>query len=536
MLCRIAKNASLQLNVHYPGWAIGEATARDKLVTRIVGSDTNTELLTTQQPRSPAPAAPKVHGSTPANLPPQFPARPAGVWHGMSTPDLQLLNRLEWIQNACLLLAIVVSAVILAGWLEPGFGSLLPDGWELMKANTALLTLLSAGSLTLSRRIAKIADQPFSARRQLFSQAFAAIVLLVAMIVLFEYLSGMRTGIDTLLAPDSQSSLPGRMSPQSATAFLLLGTILLFLRVKHRLYGLIVDSLVFCLCPMIMVIVSGYAFDVMHFFGVTPSTRTAPQTLVTLSLLTLVVFLRRAESGFYSVLTGSGIGSRIARVAAPLALLLPFVLEVARFGLSKADIMSRPYATATVTAVAAVLGFSLVLGLSWYIDRQEQEIRSLSLRDDLTQLYNRRGFFLLAERELHLARQSQVPFSVIFIDLDGLKRVNDTLGHESGSDFLKQTAMLISKSFRPSDVLARIGGDEFVAGFVAGEAEAMQRLSLLQSAAAAHNQEQDRRYPLQFSAGSATLTADSAEGISETLEALMKRADEAMYAVKLSRR
>jgi diguanylate cyclase (GGDEF)-like protein len=500
---------------------------------------TNTEQLSEHQlsPHQSSEALQSsLRDSHPPNPRPHSTARPARVWHGSSSPDLPLLKRLSGVQNACLLVCTVVSAVVLSGWLVPGVGSALPAGWALMKANTAMLTLFCAGSLTLSRRIAKTADQPYSRRRQLLSQALAAIVLLIAAIVFFEYFSGVTTHIDTMLAADLHSPLPGRMSPQSTTAFLLLGVILLFLGMKHRVGGLVVDLLVFSLCPLIMVIVSGYAFDVLHFFGVTPATRTAPQTLLALMLLTLVVFLRRAESGFYSVLTGSSIGSKIARIAAPLALFLPFVLEIARFGLSQTGILSRPYATASVTALAAVLGFSLVLGLSWYIDRQEQEIRSLSLRDDLTHLYNRRGFFLLAERELYLARQSLVPFSVIFLDLDGLKRVNDTLGHESGSDFLKETAELISKSFRDSDVIARIGGDEFVMAFVAGETEAAQRLIHLQQAALVVNQQADRRYMLNFSVGAATLKGDSSEGVSETLEALMKRADGAMYADKLSRR
>jgi diguanylate cyclase (GGDEF)-like protein len=516
---------------------IGKLAASDKLGATIVTSFSNTELLPKQKTSLPEGAEFGLHDSLPPNpRPHSTAARPARVWHGSSSPDLPLLERLAGIQNACLLFAAVLSIIILAGWLVPGFGSMLPVHWAWMKANTAMLTLFCAGSLTFSRRIAKTTDQLYSRRRQLLSQALAAIVCLVAAIVLFEYFSGVQTRIDVMLAADIHSPMPGRMSPQSATAFLLLGVILLFLRVKHRVGGLIVDLLVFCLCPLIMVIVSGYAFDVMHFFGVTPATRTAPQTLLALTLLTLVVFLRRSESGFYSVLTGSGIGSKIARVAAPLALLLPFVLEVCRFGLAQADILSRPYATASVTAVAAVLGFSLVLGLSRYIGRQEQEILSLSLRDDLTHIYNRRGFFLLAERELYLARQSLVPFSVIFLDLDGLKRVNDTLGHESGSDFLKETAELIQQCFRDSDVIARIGGDEFVAAFVAGEPEAAQRLSQLQQAAIVRNQQPDRRYLLSFSLGAATLKGDNGTGVSETLEALMKRADEAMYADKLSRR
>jgi diguanylate cyclase (GGDEF)-like protein len=456
-------------------------------------------------------------------------AAPRRPWRVPLSPDLPLIGRLAWMQNACLIVAAVVGGTTLCGWLLPGIGSLLPHEWALMKANTALLTLLCAVSITLSRPVFRVRTRLYSSRRRLVSQICAGMVLLIAAMVLLEYSRGISIGIDTLLARDASSPVPGRMSPQTSSAFVLLGIILLFLRVTHHIGSLIVDFLLFCLCPLMMVIVSGYAFGVLQFFGVTAATRTAPQTLLVLILLTVVVFFRRAETGFYSVLTGTGIGSKIARVAAPLALLLPFVLETGRFGLSQSRLLSRPYATASTTAIAAVLGFLLVLVLSWHIDRQEQEIRSLSLRDDLTQLYNRRGFFLLAERELRLAQQSRVPISVIFLDLDGLKRINDTQGHESGSEFLKEIADLISQCFQDSDVVGRIGGDEFVIAFVAGETEAAQRLAQMQQAAADQNQQANRRYSLSYSAGSATLSIDEPE----TLDDLIKRADDAMYSVKM---
>jgi diguanylate cyclase (GGDEF)-like protein len=450
------------------------------------------------------------------------------LWRSPASLDPSLLRPLEWVQNVCLTIAGLIAGVILCAWLFPGLASMLFSGWALMKANTALLTLLCVSSLVFSR----LRRESSSSRRKIVSQVLAAIVVLIAVIVLAEYLSGISLGIDTLLAADKGSPVPGRMSPQTASAFVLLGVILIFIRAADSVGAVAVDFLVFCLCPLMMVIVSGYVFGVMRFFGVSPSTRTAPHTLIVLLLLCLVAFSRRTETGFYSILTGTGIGSRTARFAAPLAIILPFVLETVRFRFSQWDILPEQYATASVTALAAVLGFTLVLVLAWQIERLEQEIRDLSLRDDLTQIYNRRGFFLLAERELRLARRSLVPFSVIFLDLDGLKHVNDTLGHEAGSDFLKEAAALIQSCFRDVDVIGRIGGDEFVVALVANREGMAQSLLRLQQAAVDRNEHAGYQYSFSYSVGTATLD----EASPESLEALIKRADEAMYAVKQSKR
>ena len=304
-------------------------------------------------------------------------------WRWPSSPDLALLERVAGLQTLCLTLAGAIGALVLCAWLVPAIDPLLFPGWALMKANTALLILLSAASLALSR------SEAVAPRR--ISQALAAVVALVAVIMLLEYLSRFSFGMDTWLAADRGSPRPGRMSPQTATALLLLGIIEFFIRAKGRKASLVVDLLAFCLCPLVMVIVSGYAFGVLRFFGLSTATRTSPHTLVALMLLSFVAFSRRAEIGIYSVLAGPGIGSRIARIAVPFTLVTPFVLEAVRFSMVKAGIVSAPYATALVTVTAAVLGFAIILLLALRIDSLEQEIRELSLRDQLTGLYNRRG-------------------------------------------------------------------------------------------------------------------------------------------------
>jgi diguanylate cyclase (GGDEF)-like protein/PAS domain S-box-containing protein len=92
----------------------------------------------------------------------------------------------------------------------------------------------------------------------------------------------------------------------------------------------------------------------------------------------------------------------------------------------------------------------------------EEALKTLSLKDDLTGLYNRRGFFALAEQGLKNAQRMRTEMLLIFGDLDNLKGINDTLGHKEGDQALVDTAQILKETFRESDIIARIGGDEFV--------------------------------------------------------------------------
>ena len=91
----------------------------------------------------------------------------------------------------------------------------------------------------------------------------------------------------------------------------------------------------------------------------------------------------------------------------------------------------------------------------------EEEIKALSLRDQLTTLYNRRGFLTLAEQQLKTANRLQKKLAVLYLDMDDLKRINDTGGHKIGDRALAEMAFILKKSFRDADIVGRLGGDEF---------------------------------------------------------------------------
>ena len=94
--------------------------------------------------------------------------------------------------------------------------------------------------------------------------------------------------------------------------------------------------------------------------------------------------------------------------------------------------------------------------------RAAEALRTLSIKDDLTGLYNRRGFFALAEQGLKTAQRMGTEMLLIYGDLDNLKEINDTFGHKEGDKALTIISGILKETFRESDILARIGGDEFV--------------------------------------------------------------------------
>lgn len=156
-------------------------------------------------------------------------------------------------------------------------------------------------------------------------------------------------------------------------------------------------------------------------------------------------------------------------------------------------------------------------------------LENLSLIDDLTGLYNRKGFLALADHRMTLALRESQPFSVAFIDLDDLKVINDTFGHETGNNALIEVAGVLKDSFRQSDILGRMGGDEFAVFILhadEGEVAGIQRR--VQQHLDSCNAVPNRKYRLSFSIG--IISCGSATGAN--IEGLLGKADALMYEQK----
>ena len=164
--------------------------------------------------------------------------------------------------------------------------------------------------------------------------------------------------------------------------------------------------------------------------------------------------------------------------------------------------------------------------------KAEAEVRQLSLTDELTGLYNRRGFFWLANQQFKIYQRTQMLCCVFFVDLDGLKQINDSLGHEIGDRMIVDTAQLLKQTFRDSDIVARLGGDEFVIFVPVYSSNQDEFYARLQANIDRFNQNQDKLYQLSLSFGVAQCVLN--ENIS--LEQLVEEADKLMYEHKRTKR
>jgi diguanylate cyclase (GGDEF)-like protein len=160
-------------------------------------------------------------------------------------------------------------------------------------------------------------------------------------------------------------------------------------------------------------------------------------------------------------------------------------------------------------------------------------LRSLSLIDGLTELYNRRGFSELGEQYLKLAGRSSRSASLILLDIDRFKTINDTLGHHVGDRALLSVADTLRDTFRRSDIIARLGGDEFaVLAFETSEENAETLIGRLRAELTDVNETTKERFQLSVSIGLARF--DGRDDVS--LDELLRQASASMHAEKRTKR
>lgn len=176
----------------------------------------------------------------------------------------------------------------------------------------------------------------------------------------------------------------------------------------------------------------------------------------------------------------------------------------------------------------------LVRSVRYAIERHrlQAQIKAMSLMDELSGLYNRRGFLALAEQQLRLAVRQRGGAVLLYADLDGMKQINDVYGHGEGDRAIVEAARLLTTTFRGSDIIARMGGDEFVVlapDVPHGEVNRLR--ARLDEAVRTRNERRREPYRLAISVGAAYFDPDTPC----TLEELLARADQAMYERKQGR-
>ena len=200
--------------------------------------------------------------------------------------------------------------------------------------------------------------------------------------------------------------------------------------------------------------------------------------------------------------------------------------------------LDKPYSSSAIaTGVLAMV----YLGVSFhaYVDRSisyfkrmrdyNNQLQDLASHDPLTRVFNARAYYGACDQQIHASQRGNQPFSVLFIDLDHFKSINDNYGHAVGDDVLRTVAQTIRQTVRRSDIAGRIGGEEFSVFLPNTQVQGAEQLAetLRQAIEAIHIEVAGVRLKITASIGVAAKRFDQ-----ETMQAIQQHADQAMYEAK----
>jgi diguanylate cyclase (GGDEF)-like protein len=431
-------------------------------------------------------------------------------------PNPSIFRGMLYAQRVCLALSGLAMLDAFWMWFHVNFSHPLhPDA--VFSAPVVLTIAVCFLSLLLS--------EPESAAKLLvFTRRFVNLLAVIAAAVLFLH-----------VLPASGSAGVSQIGGQAApiprlliATLALLAIVVVLIQSTNHIISRVADVLACCLCLLGFVLVTKYVFGAFSAFGRINTVPASPVILICLALLSLVVVLRHAEHGVFAIFMGVGIGSKLARSFAPILLALPILREALVASLTRIGALPGPYGDAILASIAATILFAILLFFAWRISAMENEINDLILRDDVTRLYNFRGFHLLAEHALRLAQRSNLPFSVLFIDLENVNQINSELGSNAAVSYIAQAGELIRTTFRESDIKGRIGRDDFaIAGQFDRTGITVAALRL-EAASAVRRSEDGTGFQLEFNIGHITSEGNSQESLKE----LMARANKSRFQQK----
>lgn len=404
--------------------------------------------------------------------------------------DPALLHKLALIEQGYLAVVVLIAAGAL--WIRriPALDRLLPADWVGLAPEIAIAALMSAVGLELLR------PRHSGAIRRI-GATLAVLLALLAGAALVEDLIHIPLGAGRLAAAIAGTGHTEGMPAVTAAAFASLAMVMLLTPARKGLLSHGADLFLSFFCLLVLVMVRRYMFE--GFSNAASVDRTSLLTLLAMSLLAFVAFMHRAEVGIYATLLGAGSGSRIARVAALVVLLVPFLPQSALAHAVKSGFVHAEYVNGVVAFLAAGVSLTLMLYMALKINRLEMKVRDLSMRDELTGLHNRRGFQLVAWQTLRQARRDGLPYSIMFIDVENLADIHASCGHQASCQALIEIAEVLTAAFRATDVIGRIDPAQFaLAGNFDEKSSAVMRMRM-QEGVNYRNSHPGREYTLAIS-------------------------------------
>ena len=419
------------------------------------------------------------------------------------------------------LITVIVGIMVLGGWVwdVPALKSILP-GFATMKANTSLGIALLGVALGLTqfgvvaRRVGKVA---------------AALAFTIGSVTLLEYWLGWDASIDQLLFKDLQSSgdaFPGRPSHATAFNLMILGFGLLF--ADSRAYRRLTTVLTIIASLVSWIALNGYVFGAQALYGIGLYSSIALHTAAIFFLYCMGLLATQLQCSPTRLVLSKSAGGTLSRWLLPFALLAPPVLGWLFRHIESSGAYHEEFGWALYSVASSVGSAGLIIFLARRmitIDAERAKATELSRHDPLTGLANRRAFDDFILENFRLARRHARPLALLMLDIDHFKHYNDTFGHPAGDEALRIIASLLSLHARETDLVARIGGEEFA--IVLPETDIAGALLLAERIREEVAQSASYRSRMTVSIGAAGLTRD----VVETAQ-LIKASDTALYQAK----
>lgn len=429
-------------------------------------------------------------------------------------PDLRIIKPLIHTRDIVLFISVLLAAIIVLAWHFPIIANLLPQGWAAMKINTAISMLLM--SLLLVMIIKKT-------NRIVVPSLLALLPLLLAVSSILVHATGFGLGLEDLLANDQGSTMPGLMSVGTALFTMFFSSLLLIILISKNKSSYYIDVLVLMAFVLPFVNFAGHIFGATHIFQQSTDIYTSVQTLSCMFCLVYALVITRMYSVLLSVPVGIGLGSQAFRIKFKYIIVIPLFSALLFFYMSDHGIFGQKSAMALTTTATTVLWVIFSIQSARQVNVLESKLRNLSFRDEMTGLYNYRAVKMLGDHMLYEAKSMQKSIIIYFFDLNNLKQVNDQYGHDIGNELIKDFAKCLRKSFKKEDLVARFGGDEFIAACMYDRN--IDKLLELNNTIRERNFNQTQ-YSIEYSVGHAISTQR------DTFADLVERADELMYQHK----
>jgi len=384
-----------------------------------------------------------------------------------------------------------------------------------MMANTAVCIALLGVCLYAMRR-----------RRHRVLLLSAGAVLLISGLTIVEQLGGINLGLDELFARDPWSSVtPGRMSLATAGSLYIAGALMLAARSWPKTFPLAFDLLFLCGFSLPLLALFAYLVDPSGLFEVGPfSSKSIPTTLGMIAFYVCLALLVDS-GGLVGFATRNSRGGSWFRM-----MILPVTIIPGTLGLllENAVVANQIGVAFGMSLFSLAAGYITLLALGWGALRLDQA-DDTALFDYLTRVRNRRAFDSRMARTELRGHRRHAEISLLILDIDHFKRVNDSLGHGAGDEVLKEFVYRVELCLRISDVIYRYGGEEFV--ILADHLDDAGARALAERIC-----ERIRERPVEVSGASVPLTCSigiSTPGEHEhDLYPCLKRADQAVYAAK----